>query len=338
MVLCKNDENIWKWFSQYIAQMFQHPDEKTNTVIVFKGLQGCGKNLIIDMIANGIIGEEYAVSTANPERVFFGTFNSLLGNKLLAVCNEAGNGLRECMDKMKDIATSPTINVEKKCKDPIVFNNYVNIMATTNNLNPLDISIDDRRMVWIECDNKFVGNEEYFAPLVKICNSDEGVSSFYHYFKEEVKITIQNFQIERPITKEYMKLQKMNTPNPIKFLLEYTGLDYKLYKKEENAVVKRSMMYKSYVDYCTKYRFTPFNKDGFESRIVVDNSGITLCTFHGNQCYRFNKKVYEAWIGKYKKLDGDVEDITFDDECDNVKEIKFIEENEFDDENENSIV
>jgi hypothetical protein len=61
--------------------MFQHPEGKTDTMIVFKGLQGCGKNLIIDMIANGIIGKEYAVSTANPERAFFGTFNSLLGNK-----------------------------------------------------------------------------------------------------------------------------------------------------------------------------------------------------------------------------------------------------------------
>ena len=78
------------------------------------------------------------------------------------------------------------------------------------------------------------------------------------------------------------------------------------------------MMYKLYLDYCTRYRFTPFNKDGFESRIVVDNSGITLCTSHGYDCYKFNKKVYEAWIGKYKKLDGDIEDIKFDDENDNM--------------------
>jgi hypothetical protein len=99
----------------------------------------------------------------------------------------------------------------------------VNVIATTNNLNPLDISIDDRKIVWIECDNKFVGNEEYFTPLGKMCNSDEGVSSFYHYFKEDVKIIIQDFQKSRPITKEYMKLQKMNTPNPIKFFLEDTS-------------------------------------------------------------------------------------------------------------------
>jgi hypothetical protein len=48
--------------------------------------------------------------------------------------------------------------------------------------------------------------------------------------------------------------------------------------------------------------------------------------------------VYETWIGKYKKLDGDIEDITFDNECDNVKQIQFIEEDIFDEENGNSVV
>lgn len=325
IVLCKNDENIWNWFSQYIAQMFQHPEKKTNTVIVFKGRQGCGKNIIVDMIANGIIGEEYSVSTANPERVFFGNFNSLLGNKVMAICNEAGNALRDCMDRMKDLATCPYINVEKKGKDPIPFDNYINIMATTNNLNPLDISIDDRRMVWIECDNRFVGNEAYFEPLTKICNSDEGVSAVYHYFKEEIKITIENFQISRPITQEYKKLQKLNTPNPIKFLLDYSKLlSYKKYKGEENAIEKRTSLYIAYNHFCTRCRYTPFNRDGFESRIISDESGIKICTFHGNECMKFNKIIYEKWIRQYQELDGDIEEIVFDDTRDNENMKEFI--------------
>lgn len=325
VVLCKNDENIWNWFSQYIAQMFKHPEKKTNTVIVFKGKQGCGKNIIIDMIADGIIGDEYSVSTANPERVFFGNFNSLLGNKVLAICNEAGNALRDCMDRMKDLATCPYINVEKKGKDPIPFDNYINIMATTNNLNPLDISIDDRRMVWIECDNRFVGDEAYFEPLVKICNSDKGVSALYHYFKEEVKITIENFQISRPITQEYKKLQKLNTPNPIKFLLDYSrDLIYKKYKGEENAVVKRTHLYIAYNQFCTRCKYTAFNRDGFESRIITEDAGIKICTFHGNECIKFNKTIYEAWIDRYKQLDGDVENIVFDDNEENEEMKHYI--------------
>jgi hypothetical protein len=237
-----------------------------------------------------------------------------LANKTFAVCNEAGNGLRECMDRMKEIATEPHIHIERKGKDPIRFDNYCNLWGATNNHNPFDIAIDDRRMVWIECDNKHIGDEEYFKTLVAICKSDEGVSSFYHYFKEEVNITIENFQIERPITEEYMKIQKLNTPNPIKFLLEFKELEYRKYKGEENAVVKRTRLYMLYKEYCDMNKFQSYNKDGFESRIVTNETGISLCTFHGQNVYKFNKETYQKWLEQYKKLDGDVEDIVFDDE------------------------
>ena len=212
-VICKNREDIYIFIMQYFAQIIQHPEKKTNVVMLIKGKQGCGKNIIIDLIANGIIGTEYAASTANPERVLFGNFNSLLGNKILAVMNEAGNNLRECMDKMKDIATAPTINVEKKGKDPIVFENYINIIGTTNNFNSLDISIDDRRCLFIECNNNYIGNIEYFNNLANICTNEEAISSFYHYLLEEVKITITDFQKSRPITTEYKRIQKLNINN-----------------------------------------------------------------------------------------------------------------------------
>jgi len=148
---------------------------------------------------------DYAVDTASPERFFCGTFNSLMCNKVLVVCNEAGNGLRDCLDKIKDVITAPKINIEKKGKDTIVFDNNVNGIGTTNNRTPIPIPPEDRRMVLFECSMEKKGNTEYFNTLGGSCEDDMAISSFYHYLLEEVDITIKNFQKDRPKQKNIRK-------------------------------------------------------------------------------------------------------------------------------------
>jgi len=90
-VLCNDDEDHYKWLLQYYANILQKSTNKTDTIIVFKGTQGCGKSIFVDNYAKNIIGDEYSISTANPERHLLGTFNSCLINKVLGVCNKVGN-------------------------------------------------------------------------------------------------------------------------------------------------------------------------------------------------------------------------------------------------------
>ena len=70
----------------------------------------------------------------------------------------------------------------------------------------------------------------------------------------------------------------------------------------------------SYKEYCERNKYQSYNKDGFESRIVSEDTGVSLCTFHGQNVYKFNKVTYDKWLEQYKRLDGEVEDVVFDDE------------------------
>ena len=318
-VISKNREDVYTFVIQYFAQIIQHPDNKTNVVMLIKGRQGCGKNIIIDLLANGIIGTEYSVSTANPERVFFGNFNSLLGNKILAVMNEAGNNVRDCMDRMKDIATAPTINVEKKGKDPLVFDNYINMIGTTNNFNSIDITVDDRRCIYLECDNNYIGNVEYFNKLARVCMDEEAISSFYHYLKEEVKITITDFQKSRPITLEYKRIQKLNINNVYKFLSDYNEIIYKNYKGVSSSVIQKGFLYTKYKLWCENVLLKPYNKPNFEERLLIEFSGITECLYEGNKSFRFTEIPYKLWLKQWQILDDDIEKVT-------KEEVEFIDD------------
>ena len=316
-VLCYDDEDHYKWLLQYYANILQNSTNKTDTIIVFKGTQGCGKSIFVDNYAKNIIGDEYSISTANPERHLLGTFNSCLINKVLGVCNEVGNDMRPLIDKLKDLATAPDMVIEKKGKEPIRNPNYININMTTNNNNPIDIQTDDRRICWLSCNPCYVGDVEYFTKLSDCFNDDKIMSSLYHYFKEEVKITITNFQTSRPITKEYEAIKRMNTPNYIKFLIDYTTdgdteFKYRKYKGVSSAVVKKSELYSKYSNWCERTKFKPYNKSQFEERLCEAMTGIKECLYEGSKSFRFNQTEYTLWLSKFMKKDEDIEVVVED--------------------------
>lgn len=322
IVLANNRDDVYNYLIQYFANIMQNAKNKTGVFAVFKGKQGCGKNTIVDLIANGIIGE-YSISCSNPEKVFFGTFNSLLANKVLAVANEMGNDMRNSMDRIKDTCVAPTINIEKKCKDPTIFDNYINCIGTTNNDFPIQITEDDRRLVWLNCGDSMIGNTEYFDNLNNLVQDDYVISSLYHYLLEEVNITIKNFQIERPKTEEYKLIQAVNLPNYIKFFLHQgnpsTQLGFK-FRKERGGdnniyLIKKTELYTKYVRYCEMYKRTPIPFDIFYHKLKEETKCEEVIQKKERKI-RIVEKEYLEWGVKYKKLE---------------KSARVVADNEYDD-------
>ena len=310
-VLMNDVDYDYNWYIQYLANLVQYPNRKSNVIIIFQGEQGTGKSIIVETFAEKIIGNDYAISTSSPERVFFGSFNSLLCNKVFSVINEAGNELRSCMDKIKDLSVVNNINIEKKGKDPITFVNYNNFTVTTNNLNPFDIDLDDRRFAWFNVNNKYVGNVEYFDKIVDAINHEDFASSLYHYLLEEVEITITNFQKSRPITKEYNNIKMRNLPNVIKFL-KSNKKSFKYRKlrgvQEEVYCVDNTSIFTSYKNFCENFKYTAYNKDGFEGYLLKKDTGVSRVRSHSVDKLRFDKIKYEKWLSKFETEDVPEED------------------------------
>jgi len=313
-VICNNDEYIYKWMLQYLKALLN--GKRTEVMIMIKGLEGCGKNIFINMFAYGIIGKEYSVSTSMPEKQFFGQFNSSLQNRCLAIINEGRNGLRDCIDRIKDFITEETISIERKGKEPIILDNYCNVIGDTNNWNILNISATDRRFVWLECNNEYIGNKEYFDILADDCKNDECLSAFYHYIIEEVECCDIDFQKTRPITAVYKKLQRINLPNPIKFLINLfdNKIEYHKYKGDEFYVIKCNILYEQYKQYCSNNKYEIFTKDQFECKITEkEDNGIKKGLYRNFKVFRIYKQLFE----KYVKIYNDLEYLDdFTEECD----------------------
>jgi hypothetical protein len=314
IVICNNDEYSYKWFLNYLSGILK--GIKTNVMIMIRGMEGCGKNVILNAIAYGLIGDDYAIATSSPEKQFFGNFNSLLQNRIFTIINEGTHGLRNCMDNIKDLITEDRINIEKKGIDAISLRNYNNFIGDTNNWNILNISPNDRRFVFFNCNNEYVGNEDYFIPLVNDLKDDVVLSAFYHYLIDEIDCPENfDFQKTRPKTSLYKKLQRVNLPNPIKYLLSIKdGFEYIKYKGETYAKIKCNYLYDKYRDWCLKYKYEVFNLENFETKIIDDDkNGIKKCKDRNKfNIYKINKELFESAMKKYDDLE-ELEEI--DDGC-----------------------
>jgi hypothetical protein len=315
-VLVSGNEEHYNWLLQYFANIIQNPDKKTSVIIIFQGKQGTGKSIIVDTFYEKVIGENYATATNAPMRDFFGNFNSKLSNKVFSVINEAGNELRGCMDKIKDLSTANTINIEKKGKDPITFTNYNNFIGTTNNMNPFDIAWDDRRFAWFKVNTKYLKNKAYFENLVDCINHEDFDSSLYHYLKEEVNINIKCFQDTRPQTQEYEDVRKRNLPNVIKFLVDARRtFHYRKGRGDEGEIscVSKTELYSSYKSYCDTCKYTANNYTSFKSHIK-EIGGVSEIKNHGDIKYKFKKGEFENYIKDFDDEDGVEEEIESDNE------------------------
>jgi hypothetical protein len=314
VVICNNDEYCYKWVLTYLSAVLR--GIKTNVMIMIRGMEGCGKNVLLNAIAYGLIGADYAIATSSPEKQFFGNFNSLLQNRIFSIINEGQHGLRSCMDNIKDLITEDRINIEKKGIDAISLQNYNNFIGDTNNWNILNISSNDRRFVFLNCNDEYVGNEDYFTPLVNDLKDDVVLSAFYHYLIDEIDCPHDfDFQKTRPKTTLYKKLQRVNLPNPIKYLLNIKeGFEYTNYRSETYVKIKSNHLYDKYKDWCLKNKFEVFNCENFETKIIDDGrNGIQKCKDRNKfNIYKISKELFECAMKKYDDLEH-LEEI--DDDC-----------------------
>jgi hypothetical protein len=301
-VMSNNNDEVYK----YVLQWFKHilQGKRTNVMIMIKGKEGCGKNILLNMFAEGIIGKEYSVASSNPDKQLFGQFNSGLQNRLLAIVNEGQRQLRDCMDRIKDFITEDNISIERKGKDPITLKNTTNFIGDTNNFNILNISPDDRRFVWLECNDKYIGNKQYFDPLADECENDESMSAFYHYLLEEVEDNI-DLQKTRPITKIYRKIQNMNLSNITKFLrhLNNEGIKYRKHKDcaQPFKTIPEYELYCEYKTFSMSRGYTAYQYDQFEAKIL--ESSIQKVTYQKQKKFRIYKNDFETYMSKFNQLE-----------------------------------
>ncbi|KAH7831198.1 putative Poxvirus D5 protein [Monocercomonoides exilis] len=150
-VIVNDNDELYQYILCWISSIIQNPGEKTKTSLVLKGLQGIGKNVWTNELAELLAG--YSCPNVIEIAELTGQFNSIVEVKMLIVLNElknVGDDRTANFDALKKIITDSTIRINEKNQPRRTAENVANFIFVTNYTYPVKIEIGDRR--YVVCD------------------------------------------------------------------------------------------------------------------------------------------------------------------------------------------
>lgn len=292
----KSMEFVIKWF----ASIIQHPSIKTQVMICFKGPEGCGKNILFDIIG-AIIGHKYYLATSDPAKDLFDKFNSCVSNKLLILLDESQQSdNNKFHEQLKARITNPKIQIQPKGKDIFTIRDFSNSASASNNDITFKISNKDRRFALFEC-TQAKKDEEYYNKLFNMKKNKDALFSIYQFLKS-VNIEKYNFQRNRPITAYYKRCVEYFICNVYEYLnqIVYKNLDDEICDeiiKMDNGSWKfqASSFYKDYEGFCKQQKYIALTNKTFGTILtqIMSKTAINGCRY-----YIFNKNEVKDFLIK----------------------------------------
>ena len=178
-VVCAGNRDHAEWFLDYFAAIVQRPWRRTGVAVLLTGLQGAGKNTVVDFFRERILGRRITSHLQNARHGLFGRFAAAHAKVVFIQADEFLVGPGDA-EPLKNLITGDLIRVERKYQDAVTEPNYSNLIATTNTPDGgLNLPPDDRRWAILRVSSERVGDHEYFARLHAACGSDVVARAFY---------------------------------------------------------------------------------------------------------------------------------------------------------------
>jgi hypothetical protein len=221
IVYCNRNEEHYNYFLKLLYVMLKYTNLPLGVIVfLFSRKHGSGKNIILDFLQEHVFGRNLTHESAGLSGIV-GNFNARLENKKMVVINEmvsVAGEWRSDFETIKTMATSPTINIEKKGIDSVEMVNRLCIWMLSNSPDSIILQESDRRHFCLSVNEEFVGNEEYFNNLLSYLNETNGVL-FYRYIikwgdQQELDC---NAHRKIPMTAFKQEIIEKNEPSPLKF-------------------------------------------------------------------------------------------------------------------------
>ena len=290
--VCNDDsetaEPIYNYFLDWIAHIFQYPTEKTNTAIILKGQQGCGKSITCEFIGKLLNYDKYYYKTADPLKDLFGNFNSIGGAKMLIALEEAeSNVSSKIYERMKEAITATKRTLNEKFVKERKQNDYARYILATNNEVALKIDDNERRMVCIECSQPRIDGEVFRNTYAKALFNKKAQVLFYRHLLNR-NIEAKSWS-NYPKTAYYMRALQQTTDPINLFLCDIITESFEVVKSNETILAKD--FYNKYTDWCATNRYHAKKKIGFKGDI--ESTKLFFKT-HSNKGQRWDFKRQEV--------------------------------------------
>ena len=196
-------QDIKEWVKDWLCDIFQNPNDKKGTALIFIGGQGCGKSIFFDKLMSALLGEYYHY---NNGKDYSEKFNLGLKDKLLLNFDEGfATKSKAAEAKLKSFITQPVLKIEGKGSNPITVLNPARAVFTTNDGWAVKMDDDDRRFAVFTTVREDFATQGYFDRLVDAIDNRDLLEKFMHELQNR-KITSR---LNKPPMTEAKQTQKV---------------------------------------------------------------------------------------------------------------------------------
>lgn len=239
--ICRGD---FEWVMGWFAHLFQHPERKLGTALVFRGKQGTGKTIVGRSIG-GLLGPHYRLVSS--PRYITGNFNAHLAETLLLQGDESFfAGDPSHAGALKDLITSDLLQLEKKYFDPVQVPNYVRLLFTSNAGWVVPAGMEERRFAVFDVGDGWMQKHERFGAMIRQLEEEGGYAALLHF--------LLNFPVDESLLRgvpktEALKDQKAHSLSPEEHWWQEILVDGMLpgSAKETENVTLTSDLYRHYL-------------------------------------------------------------------------------------------
>ncbi len=211
-VICAGDEDAFNYLVGWLAHLFQKPEEKPSVAVVMKSIEGTGKGSMVKPLI-GILGM-YGIQV-NGSGQIAGRFNGTIANKLFVFIDEAELTDTRSADRLKAIISEPTINLERKGKDPEPMPNYARFVFASNHDRVILAGMRERRYLVVEPDGSKAQDKHYFDQLHQWINHN-GAAYLLNYL---LNYDLSRFDPRRaPVTAALIEEKLASLPPTYQFI------------------------------------------------------------------------------------------------------------------------
>ena len=234
-VLVDYNEIHYKFVEQWLAQMFQYPENKTMELI-FISEEGAGKGTFLNFLRTIMGGGSRCWESTAPEDEIFGKYNDNMADAFLVCFNESDkSNFYNANNKKKALITEPFITIKPKGHTNYITRSCHRFILFSNNCDPNQKN--KRRDFTMRCSDDKIDNEPYFKEGNNYANDLNCCKYIYDYFMnlQNIKPTIVKNDIPKGTYDELLK--EMQSDIIIDFLkdkvYEYREKDQKFFTNED---------------------------------------------------------------------------------------------------------
>lgn len=183
-----NDVEVFEYYLKRTNYILRHPGALSGVMFWFVGLMGTGKNTFTDLIDD--LFRFYSNSNLEMSKVC-GRFNASTYGLCKGTFNEVldtdnNKNLFQITEYLKKIVERETMDYERKGVDAFNGPNCLNADATSNNMKPVHLTVDNRRHIIVQASNVHADDKEYWSKYYNEVLNDKFKNDVFTYIHEEM--------------------------------------------------------------------------------------------------------------------------------------------------------